>query len=320
MLYAGLEQSFWMSWNGGADWQRIGAGLPPASVRDIRVQPDSHDLILATHGRGIWILDDARPLAQLAQLDRPALLPVRTAYLFNRHQDTFNLLAPGANPPAGALITIYQPTAAGAAPQMDVVDDRGRIVRRITVQNAAGLQRVAWRLCVDPPQPWRSAPEWNRGEECGAFTPPGTYRVRLRIAGRTLERRVVVRGAPFFNYTCADYRARHALAVQLFAIYDGIDGELNALDAWRARAGAAGAIRARIDALLGQLSANPQNSQDDDFLQDMLRERVQGLLSTIDGAYSRPTAAQYAQAAAIAARYRELTREFQQVRGAVSRL
>ncbi len=223
LLYAGLEQSFWASWNAGASWQRVSAGLPAASVRDVRVQPQTNDLLLATHGRGIWILDDATPLQRLAALHQDALLRIRTAYLFNRHQDTFNLLAAGENPPVGALITIYQARAPENPPQLEILDGRGRVVRHLPLHAGAGLQRIAWPLCEDPPQPWTRAPKWNRGESCGATVVPGGYSVRARIDGATFTQRLEVRGAPFFDFTAQDYQVRHALSARLFAIYDGID-------------------------------------------------------------------------------------------------
>jgi photosystem II stability/assembly factor-like uncharacterized protein len=318
VLYAGLEQSFWASFNGGGSWQRIVAGLPAASVRDIAVQPDTNDLILGTHGRGVYILDDATPLQRLASLHGPALLPVRTAHLLNYHETTFNLLAPGENPPDGAIVTIYQPAPGAAPPAVTIVDAHGRTVRTLAFTNEAGLQRVAWPLCDAPPTPWRSAPSWNQGERCGAPVVPGTYRVVAHVGGRTFSQPLVVAGTPGTAYSQADYRARRDLEMRMYAVYDGIDRDLNALDAMRVRAPAA--MRARIDALSRRLSANMQNDQDDDFVEDMLRERVQGFLSTLDGAYSRPTAAQYREAGAIEGEYARLSAQFGKVRDAIARL
>jgi hypothetical protein len=320
LLYAGLEQSLWASWNGGRSWQHVTAGLPPASVRDIVVQPDTDDLIVGTHGRGVYILDDLTPLQKLQSLHGPTLLPVRAAHLHTSHQSTFNLLAPGDDPPDGAIITIYQPRAGTRAPSVAIVDARGRTVRSIPLENVAGLQRVSWPLCAAPPTPWTSAPKWNRGEDCGAFATPGTYRVLAHIDGRTLSQPLVVAGMPQARYAAADYRARHDLQARMFAVYDGIDRELNALDAMRRKAASHSALRARIDALERRLAAGMQNDQDDDFLEDMLRERVQGFLSSIRGSYARPTAAQYAEAAAIEARYAQLSAQFREVRDAIARL
>ena len=313
LLYAGLEQSFWASWNGGRSWSRIAAGLPPASYRDIRIQPDANDIILSTHGRGIYIFDDATAIQRLPSIESAgrALLPVRTAYLYNYHEDTFDLLAAGENPPAGALITIYQRTPGSSAPSVQVLDARGRIVRHLQAKNSAGFQRIAWALCDDPPQPWLSAAPWNRGESCGAFVVPGTYRVRARIGAKTFEQTAIVRGAPFFRYSARDYAARHDLEATLFGLYDGIDRTLNRLDSMRDKLSAADArTRARLDAMADALSANMQNGQDDDFLTDRLRERVQSLLGSLDGSFGQPTAEQYREARVLAARYRAIKREY----------
>lgn len=318
LLYAGLEQSLWASWNAGRSWQRITAGLPPASVRDVVVQPDSDDLIVGTHGRGVYILDDATPLQRLSSLHSGALLPVRTARLSNSHESTFNVLAAGENPPYGALVTLYQPHPGRTAPSAAILDAHGRNVWHLKFKNVAGLQRAVWPLCEAPPTPWNSAPEWNRTERCGAFAVPGTYHVRARIGGREVLQPIVVAGAPNAAYTPADYRARHDLEARMYRVYDGIDRELNALDALRGNT--RGNLNAQIDALSSRLSAGMQNDQDDDFLQDMLRERVQGFLSTLGGGYSTPTAAQYREAAALESAYARLSRDFRRIRDAYARL
>ncbi len=280
------------------------------------MQPDRNDLIVATHGRGIWILDDAGALQRFAgaQVQQATLFPLRPAYLFNRHQDTFDLLAPGENPAAGALITIYQRTPASTAPSIEILDPHNAVIKRWTLKNVAGFQRTSWALCAAPPRPWLSAPAWNRSEDCGAFAAPGIYRVRARIGASVHTEPLEVLGAPFFHATRADYQARHDLAARMYAIYDAIDSELNTLDRLRGGTAPGSALRARIDALSLQLSINPQNSQDDDFLEDMLRERVQGFLSSVDGAFTRPTAAQYAEAAAIERQYRDLSRRFAEIK------
>ncbi len=320
LLYAGLEQSLWVSWNGGGAWQQLRAGLPPASVRDIRIQPDTNDLIVATHGRGVYILDDATPLQRAASLHEPALLSVRTATLYSYHSSTFNFLAPGENPARGALITVYQPVRGQRPPSLAIVDEHGHTVRQLTLANDVGLQRAAWPLCEAPPTPWSSAPKWNRGERCGAFAMPGRYRAVALIDGHAYRQSFIVAPAAYSPYSRADYQAHHDLEAQIYALYDGIDRKLNALDVLRSRSSANSPLRSRIDALERQLSIDPQNDQDDDFLEDMLRERVQSFLGTLDGSYGRPTAAQYAQASAIEKRYAALSAQFTQVDRALAGL
>ena len=270
------------------------------------MQPDSDDLIVGTHGRGVYILDDASPLQRLSSLHSGALLPVRTARLSNSHESTFNVLAAGENPPYGALVTLYQPHPGRTPPSAAITDAHGREVWHLKFKNIAGLQRAVWPLCDAPPTPWNSAPKWNRAERCGAFAVPGTYHALARIGGHAFSQPIIVAGAPNAAYTPAEYRARHDLEARMYRVYDGIDRELNALDALRTQT--RGNVNAQIDALSRRLSAGMQNDQDDDFLQDMLRERVQGFLSTLDGGYSTPTAAQYREAAALESAYAAFAR------------
>ena len=103
----GLENSFWLSYDDGAHWRKPALGLPPVAMYDIRVQPRWNDLILATHGRAAWILDDLTPLQQLPQAEAAGamLFAPRTAYQFSTHANDEGLYTryAGKNPPAGAI-------------------------------------------------------------------------------------------------------------------------------------------------------------------------------------------------------------------------
>ena len=120
-----------------------------------------------------------------------------------------------------------------------------------------------------------------------------------------------MKGAPQFRYSQADYAARHDLESALYALYDGIDRVLNRLDSSRANLGPGDAPqRARLDAIAASLSANDRNGQDDDFLTDRLRERVQSLIGSLQGSFGRPTAEQYREARVLAARYNAVVRKY----------
>ncbi len=203
VLYAGLEQGARVSFDRGRSWTDLRLNMPAVSVRDLRVQPRANDVVLATHGRGFYVLDDASALQGLRaerRRGRPALFSPRTAYRFWSGyeygvQAGECCVAPGEsageNPPPGALVNYYLPHPLPRAPQLEVSDARGAIVRHLRGTNAAGINRIVWDLTEDAPTPWLAARPWNRGPAGGADVVPGNFTIRLRAGGRIVDRRAV---------------------------------------------------------------------------------------------------------------------------------
>jgi photosystem II stability/assembly factor-like uncharacterized protein len=306
VLFLGLENSVWWSPDRGATWYSLQQHLPPVSVRDLRIPAHRHDLVAGTHGRGIWILDDLTPLENW----RPGASGVtffapQPAYAFEHATPAVNVSAPGDAPEGPALFTFYLPRPAATRPSLEIVDAGGSIVRHLNgthdvddedvpvVSNVAGFNRVAWDLTADPPVRWLRAPKWNRGPDNGADLLPGTYRVRLQVDDRSYEEPLELRADPRAAQGPAQHAEHVAYVAQLYAELARIDAALNELDnielqlpdriAALAPAKPAVASQAR-DALAeaqresATLSSHPVNGQDNDFLRDLLRERVQSLI------------------------------------------
>ncbi len=318
LVYAGLENSFWLSYDGGAHWRKPALGLPPVAVYDIRVQPRWNDLILATHGRALWILDDLTPLQQLpqAQAAGTMLFAPRTAYAFSQHANDEGLYTRygGKNPPGGATIAFYQATPGAKPATIEILDASGRIVRHLSgtqrvgenevpiVTNFAGINRVGWDLREDGPARWLgAAKEEFRGPRVGVAVVPGSYTVRVRIGGNTYTQPLRVAPDPRVHYTAAQYRAGYAFAKKHLDEYSRIDSALTRLDAYAASAlqraqgappqlaATLSAIRTHALAVRGELTADFTN--DEDFIQrpGRLREDLGSL--TYFGGGTPPTAA-----------------------------
>ena len=311
LLYLGLERSLWASWNDGASWQRINGDLPPASVRDLQLQPDTNDLLVATHGRGAYVLDDATPLQQFerARAAEAYLFPVRAGIEWNWHR--YHGTAPdGDGPDYGALISYYLARPAKRAPTAEILDARGRVVRTFTthdengkqvpdLDNAAGINRFAWDLSERNATLWNAAPEWNRGTyDPGAPALPGRYTLRLHLDGRTLETSIDVKQDPRTHYTLAELSERHARVRALIDTFSRVDDALNTLSRI-ANEKSGGAAAAQAQALIATLTSNPQNDQDNDFLPDVLRERLQSEIDSYFGSTAPATQSQAAEDAAL---------------------
>ena len=322
LLYAGTGKGVWWSADAGASWQPFPAPMPAVEVRDLAVHPAAGDLIAATHGRGIYVFDDLTALRDRASAQTAAvrLFAPRTALPLLRYTPTVNPRAGGEDAPP-ATFTFWQAAPAKTTPSLQIVDARGRVVRRIegthdeagedvpNVTNAAGYNRVAWSLDEDPPVPWRRTAPWNRGLDNGVPVLSGTYTVRLLRDGTAYAQKIVVlrdRGAASARDELRGYRAQSALFAELSAL----DGALNALDNVRlqvpdriaaikdaALAERARAVLAEAKRIEGTLSSQPVNDQDNDFLEDMLRERVLSLIGYFSP--GTPTAAQITESAAL---------------------
>ncbi len=318
ILYLGTEFGFYVSFDRGARWQSFRQNLPAASVRDIRVQPDFDDILIGTHGRSAWILDDATPLQLLsrARVAGTYVFPVRPAYLYEIHSGGNNLLGAGENPPYGAIITFYLSTPARHNPSAEIVDLRGNVVHTFRshtengksmpdLTNQAGFNRFSWDLTEDKPVAWDSTGDWNQFES-GATVVPGTYSIMLHVDNRTLRAPITVHRDPRDDATLLDHIARYRLEHEMYADWSRIDTALNTLSTIQRESDARknalekdgsnpalvsqlAAARTRAAALQATLTSDPKADQDDDFLKDVLRERVQAQLFLFD-TFRRPTA------------------------------
>ena len=183
LLFAGTEFGLWVSVDGGAHWAKMRGGMPNTQVRDLTVQRRETDLVIATFGRGFYILDDYSALRELtpqALGEEAKLYPIREVYSFTNVG-----MAPAGtagigklsgnytfdNPPSGAVFTYSVGAAlpADAKLVLTITDEQGRQVRRMEVDKAPGLRRVTWNLRPDPPAP--AAPQG--GGAPGAAAPQG---------------------------------------------------------------------------------------------------------------------------------------------------
>jgi hypothetical protein len=212
LLYVGTEYGFYVSLTGGKDWKRFMTGLPTVRVDDVLVHPRDNDLVLGTHGRSIWIIDDLTPLQQMTDA-----IPTSDAHLFEVRKATAwvnditkaNGLSAdkhfrGQNPQGGTAISYYLKAAATGDVKITISDATGRVVREMDGTKDAGLNRVQWNLGPNPVLGGRfggggAGGRGGRGGGRGVpFTvgqnavEPGTYVVKLAVGGKELLTTVVV--------------------------------------------------------------------------------------------------------------------------------
>jgi photosystem II stability/assembly factor-like uncharacterized protein len=260
LLFAGTELGLWVSLDGGGNWAEWkGGNFPSVAVRDLQVHPREHDLVLGTHGRGIWIVDDLTPLRKLAgdTLARPVAFlpsrPLQQRMLANAGWVEGDAKFEGENPPAGAVITYYQRARHIFGPlKLEVLDGQGKLVDTLPASKRRGINRLSWSMQVKPPRVPRAA-QVAGSATAGPRVVPGTYTVRLTRGSEVIEAPLKVgldRRAP---YTVADRRAHFEAAMKAHALFGDMSTLVDRLDG--ARAGAESRARAlpASDALAGKL-------------------------------------------------------------------
>jgi photosystem II stability/assembly factor-like uncharacterized protein len=229
LLYAGSETSVWVSFNDGEDWQPLRLNMPATSIRDLVVHED--DLVVGTHGRSFWILDDMSPLRELtaaiAGSDAHLFAP-RPTWRFPRDTNSDTPLPPeepaGKNPPDGAILYYYLKSAAAGEMTLEVFDASGKSVRRYSsadkapplpadlnvptywirpfqpLSTAAGMHRFIWDLHGPPPsvagEPPISAVYKDTPLSEGTWLPAGSYSVKLTVGGQTYTQPLLVKADP----------------------------------------------------------------------------------------------------------------------------
>ena len=254
LLYLGTESGVWASWDRGAHWQSLRGDLPITPVRDIQVHPRDNDLILATHGRGLYILDDLTPVQQVTSVmaNEAALFDIRSTIkwtTWNRDGNLGQRLYAGENPPNGALLSYYLKAKVTGDVSIEIADAAGKVIRRLPrLANAAGVQRVVWDLREEsaaPPAEGRG----GRGGAAGTGVLPGTYQVTLVAGGLRLTKPVEVRNDPRIEMTPAQVaeqytaaKAMEATQTRVTRVISGVDDLLRQLTASQTTLRAASAV------------------------------------------------------------------------------
>ncbi|HEX6537030.1 MAG TPA: glycosyl hydrolase [Gemmatimonadaceae bacterium] len=262
LLYAGSETQVWVSFDDGDHWQSLRLDMPATSIRDLVVH--ENDLVVATHGRSFWILDDVTPLRQLdpavARADAFLFRP-QVAYRVRWNLNTDTPLPQeepaGENPPDGAIIDYTLRAPASGAVTLEILDDAGKLVRRYSsadapeppvegrnipdywirpprrLSTAAGMHRFVWDLHYAPPAvlefgyPIAAVYRNTPRVPLGTWVRPGRYTVRLTVNGHAYTQPLTVKMDPNVKTPPAALARQFALSMRM---YDALRRDHDALD------------------------------------------------------------------------------------------
>jgi hypothetical protein len=234
VLFAGTEFGLYVSIDRGGQWTKFESNFPTVPVFDIAIHPRDNDLILATHGRGVWIVDDITPLEEMATstLSEPLhLFTVRTTTewrMFDNKGVTGNKLQVSPNPPYGAIFQYYLKSTLGEKEEVkiQVLDQGGALIRELKGPKTSGIQRAVWDLRYTPPfePPAEGAGLFFLGAAHGPLVSPGRYTVKIVAAGQTVQKTFQVEEDPRIQLAPADREERLKTQLQITELQKRADG------------------------------------------------------------------------------------------------
>ncbi|HTL43026.1 MAG TPA: hypothetical protein VL262_01720, partial [Vicinamibacterales bacterium] len=287
LLFASTERTVYVSFDDGAIWQSLRLNLPVSSVRDVVVK--DNDLVIATHGRSFWILDDISPLRQAEPSMQATLFKPAVAMRVRWNTNTDTPIPPdvpaGQNPPDGAVIDYFLPGAASNV-KLEILDSTQNVIRTYAstdqpepidpnlaipsywvrpprvLSAAAGMHRWLWDLHLQPapsgrPQyPMQAVVRDTPPAPSSPWVMPGQYTVRLTVDGKTLTQPLTVTMDPRVKTEGSALRRQFALSKSLYDQIVTINAAIAEAQAARRKIGAgqagSDALNQKIDAVAGR--------------------------------------------------------------------
>ena len=240
ILYLGTEYGLYLSIDGGSHWAEFkGGSFPAVAVRDLAFQGRDHDLVIATHGRGIWIIDDLTPLRALGHTDLTqdfAFLdsrPVQQRLRGNGGWAEGDARWSGQNPAGGAVIAYYQKGRhVFGRLKLEVLDASGKLIDTLPAGKRKGINRVEWSMQVAPPRVPTAAQASFAGTQ-GPRVLPGNYTLRMTKGGKVYERTIAVGLDRRATYTAEDRALQFAATMKAHALFGRMSDLVDRLNGYR---------------------------------------------------------------------------------------
>ena len=244
LLFAGSENAVYVSFDAGEHWQSLQLNMPSTSIRDLVIKDD--DLVIGTHGRSFWILDNISSLRQLnaSTKNQVALFKPQVATRVRWNMNTDTPLPPeepaGENPPDGAMIEYYLPNATNDIVQIDILNQQKEVIRTFKsndtlykipdvniplywirpqkiVSNQSGMHRLLWDMKYTPlnlpvSYPMTAVKNNTAPDATAPWVLPGTYTVRMTIGSMTLEQPLEIKMDPRVKTALNDLQRQHQLS------------------------------------------------------------------------------------------------------------
>ena len=272
VLYLGTELGLFVSLDRGRSWRELQNNMPTLAFNDLVIHPRDNDLVLATHGRGIWILDQLNSIQELGpQLNSEAWLftlePAEMVRYKSVKAQAGDLEFRGENPPAGAIVDYYLGRDfSDSQVSIQVFDAADQAVQSLTATTDLGINRVVWNLRHAPFEAPAVAGE-EESESGGGpqapFVVPGRYRIELTVGSQRLSQSVAVREDPRIDLPESERRSWTQRLLAIGRLYEQANGSMQQL--------------------YNSGQEDSEAGADLDRLYTELRRRIQGLYRQVEG-------------------------------------
>ncbi|HVF57320.1 MAG TPA: hypothetical protein VM934_14290 [Pyrinomonadaceae bacterium] len=329
LLFVGTEFGLWVSLDGGRQWaQYKGGDLPNVAVRDLAIHPRDHDLVVATHGRGIWIIDDITPLRALTAetLSKDAVFiqakPAVQSVSGGGGWSNGDAVFVGPNPTNEAVITFYQKKRHIFGDlKIEVLDPSGKLLGTIPSSKRRGLNRTTWSMRLKAPRV-PTAASAAFGASVGPRIMPGNYTVRMTKDKQVYTTQLQVMPDPRSKHTAEDRRAQFDLSMKLYELLgemtfavERINGVRLALDDRASKIAGDDSLRQRLRAASAQVDELRRKivaTKEGGMItgEERLREFLSDLYGNVVFYEGRPSQTQTERAAALGRELTDVVKDF----------
>ncbi len=330
VLFLGTEFGLYISLSGGATWKRFKNNLPKVGVRAMVIHPREHSLVMGTHGRGVYVIDDIRPIRQIT----PDIVD-KTLHFFEQEPSVLssgggfggawfggagNFI--GENPSEGASIAYYMKRRHTFGKMIiEVYDAEGKFIRDLPAGKSAGLNIV--ELPIRLPNP-KAAPTNNRMALFGSIFPPtipaGTYTIKVKKGKETFEKQVELIPDPKSEHSAADVELRYNAVMALYNITNQLGYRYRSLESMHDQAKALAAKgSSKLTKLLNTFAEDAQKfketlvSLEGDFYVDegeAIREEISTLYLGINQYPGKPSDSQLRKLEVVRKKMAEVNKKY----------
>ncbi|MDB4909028.1 MAG: sialidase [Gemmatimonadetes bacterium] len=338
LLFLGTENGLWVSTTGGREWARYkGGDLPAVAVRDLAVHPRDNDLVIATHGRGIWIIDDLTPLRNYGMQTAGRKIALIPGNPVTQRIPAFGGWANGdaafvgQNPTDDAVITYFlEKRHIFGDMKLEVLDSTGTVVSTLPTTKRRGLSRVTWGMRLPAPRVPQAA-SIAGGATIGPRLLPGTYTVQLTEGDQVASMPLKVGMDPRAHHTIADRKAGFDLAMNIYHTLGSMTDVVDEMNSTRGEADAQVLQQGQADSIVANLKSASEKvdtlrkrivaTKEGGMItgEERLRENLTEVYGQIMGYEGRPSQTQVERTQAITRELGEIRKEFDKVKAKIQK-
>ncbi len=310
LLFAGTSLGLFVTIDGGSSWAQYTGNVPAVEIRDIAIQPQTNDLVLASHGRGILIVDDITPLRNLTRqvLESEAyILPTRPGYIapvelgggFPNQGGIFN----GPNATQEAVITYYlKERAITGDLKIEIYNEAGKLMTSIPGTKRKGINRVTWDMRMSPPKV-ATAVKLDFSGFIGPMIPEGNYTIKLIKGDKTFSGKLAVKIDPNSPHSKDEIEAQYKTVMELYSMQEDLafivenilkvkDEASKLIENEKTSAEIKNSLKTMNDTLEGLRKTLVATKEGRITGEERLREQIGWLYGQIVSYYGRPTDSQ----------------------------